>query len=259
MGSASRIALEKALGVLAGFKADASTGSELLSMSAALGSASALLKSLADAALSGAQKADLIDRVFAKAGQPAKDVLKAASQESWSNDKEFVAGVEELGLRAAADTTPGLAEELLAVDKVISSDHELELTLGSKLGAADAKAGLAAKLFAGKVSEAALDILTHTVANPAGRRIGKALQSFAKTVADQGGKTLATVTVAAPLDAEHASALEKTLEEKQGRPVQITTVVDPAVIGGMSIRIGDEVIDATVKSRIDNLRLQLSL
>lgn len=258
MGSASRIALSKARVVLDGLNKSSGVGSELLSASASLADSPALLAVFADAGALESDKTALIERVFAPASADTKTVLQAVANGRWSNANELLAGVEELAIRGAAIASSGLDEELLAIEKVISSDNELELTLGSKLTKPAAKADLVSKLFAGKASDAAVEITRHIVANPRGRRVGRALLDFAKVIADQDGKTLATVTVASPLDEARLAKLEGLLTKSHGRPVKITTIVDPAIIGGMRIRIADEVIDGTVKSKLDDLRLKLA-
>lgn len=258
MGSASRIALGEALGVLNALADKNGVGAELLGASAELEASQGLLAVFADAGTSETVKNELIEKVFAPASQNTKTVLNAVAAGRWSNASELLAGVEELGIRGEAATTQGLAEELLAIEKVISSDHELELTIGSKLAKAEAKEQLVEKLFQGKASAAAVRIIKHIVANPRARRVGRALQDFARVIADQEGKALATVTVAHPLDEAKLQKLEAYLTASEGRPVKITTVVAPEIIGGMRVRIGDKIIDGSVKSKLDDLRLKLA-
>lgn len=258
MGSASRIALSDALSVLNNLSDVSGVGAELLAASAQLSESNALLSAFTDASANEAGKYALVDSVFGPANEATKTVLKAVASGRWSDANELLTGVEELGVRAEAITSPELDEDLIAIEKVISSDNELELTLGSKLTEPKAKAKLVNTLFDGKVSAASVGIASHTVANPRGRRVGRALLDFAAVVADQGGNALATVTVSAPLDQTRVQKLQEILSKSQGRPVKITTVVDPAIVGGMRIRIGDDVIDGTVKSKLDDLRLKLA-
>lgn len=260
MGSASRSALAAVRRVLEGFKVEAASGlgRELLNASVQLDRNPGLLAALADPAATPETKTELIDRLFAEAGSTTRKVLAAVAAQRWSNVDELVDGVEELGIRAEALAQSGLGQELLAIEQVISSSHELELTLGSKLGDADPKVTVVRSLFEGKVSPAALEVASHIVAQPRGRRIGRVLKDFARIVADQDGAELATVTLAAPLDESRLARLQEILATTAGRPVKITTVVDPTLVGGMHIQIGDRVIDGSVKARLDDLRLQLA-
>jgi len=257
MGSASREALAAAKRSLSG-ALKASTGAELLSASAQIAAAPALLGALADDAAPAAGRAALVERLFGGISAEARSVLTAAVEQSWSSAGELVGGIEELGLRAVAIAQPDVDEELLSAAAVIDANHELELSLGSKLGDAAAKVALAERIFSGKLSPVAVAVIAHLVANPRGRGVSAALREGARIAADQGGSELATVTVAAPLNADQQKKLAGLLEKSAGRAVRVTTVVDPALVGGVRIQIGDEVIDGSVRSRIEDLRLQLA-
>lgn len=257
MGSASRVALEAAKAALSGSLGQ-STGVELLAASAQIGASPALLAALADTSVDGASKAQLVERVFGKYSAGARSVLVAAVDQSWSNSAELIAGIEELGLRAESAATADLADELLAAAGVIDSNHELELGLGNKLGDTEMKIALVGRLFNDKLSVAAMSIVSHLVAHPRGRRISAALRESARVAADQGGSELATVTVANPLNESQLNRISSLLEKSAGRPVRVTTVVDPSLVGGVRIQIGDDVIDGSVRSRLEDLRLQLA-
>lgn len=257
MGSASREALAQASRALhTGL--DRSAGPELLKAAGQLAASSALAAALSDALALAETKSALVERVFAEFGADARGVINAAVAQRWSNAEELTAGVEELGVRAAALAQDALADELLAIADIVSSDHELQLTIGSKLLPAQAKAVLAAKLFEGKVSAEAFAVTQQIVSNARGRRVDQALTQAARIAADQGGSELATVTVASPLTQQQGERLAKLLEQTAGRPVKITTVVDPALVGGVRVQLADTVIDGSVRARLEDLRQQLA-
>jgi F-type H+-transporting ATPase subunit delta len=69
---------------------------------------------------------------------------------------------------------------------------------------------------------------------------------------------VATVSSARPLAAAQLERLEKGLAAQYGRALRLNQVVDPAVIGGLRVQVGDDVIDGSIASRLGELRLQLA-
>ena len=84
------------------------------------------------------------------------------------------------------------------------------------------------------------------------------LMQAAETVADQGGKGLAIVTVAKPLSAEQLSHVDALLQKKYQRPHYLAQRIDDSVVGGARIRVGDDVIDGSVATRLQDLRVKLA-
>ncbi|KTR87154.1 F0F1 ATP synthase subunit delta [Leucobacter chromiiresistens] len=257
MGSASREALAQARSAL-GSGLDTNVGGELLQAARRIAESPALAAALGDASAPAQAKSQLVERLFSGLSAGARSVLTAAVQARWSNVAEFVSGVEELGIRAEGAANAALSDELLAVVDVIDRNHELQLSLGSKLAEPAGKLALVQRLFQGKTSASALAVLSHLVASPRGRRLDATLRQAARLAADEAGSELATVTVAAPLTAEQQQRLARALERSAGRPVRITTVVDPALVGGIRVQIADDVIDGSVRARLADLRQQLA-
>jgi hypothetical protein len=133
---------------------------------------------------------------------------------------------------AVSGGSSDLVGELLAVSKLIHSDPEVELAVGSKRAPANAKAHLVGALIGGKVSAEAEAIVRHLVADPRGRRIGRMLMNAAEIVADQGGKGLAVEHVAKPQKPKSHHLAEITartttpggsVRERSGRDVRLAT------------------------------------
>jgi len=264
MGSATREALASSRAALAapGATIDRATGESLLNAGRVVGDSSQLLAALADASADAAAKVALVRAVFASTVTPrALDLLAAAVAERWSSHGDVLAGIEELGLRAIAASSPAdvaIEAELFAFGTAVSSDAELELALASKLGKPEAKAGIVEALLAGKVSEQTLAIVRHLVQQPRGRRIGELLRHAASVVADQSDTTIATITSAETLTRAQLDRLKKSLSTRYGRELTVNLVVDPAVVGGVRVQIGDEIIDGSIATRLADLRLQLA-
>ncbi len=263
MGSATREALassKKALSELG--TTDLTTARDLFAAGRVVGDSGQLRSLLADPAAPGTAKSSVIDRVFgSRLGAQAVGLLRDVVGERWSNSDDLLGGIEELGLRAAALSAgpdARLEAQLFSFGQVVSSDAELELALGSKLGAQDAKAALVENLLTGKGSPESVEIVKHLVLQPRGRRIGELLRHAASVVADQNGFIVATVTSATALGHVQLERLEKGLAAQYGRAVRLNQVVDPAVIGGLRVQVGDDVIDGSISSRLGELRLQLA-
>ena len=264
MGSATREALASSRAVLAahGRTTDLATGDGLLDSGRVIGDSAQLLSALVDPAADAAAKATLVAAVFsAKLTPTALDLLQSVAAARWSSHSDLLAGIEELGLRAVAASAPvaGAVEaELFEFGTAVASNGELELALASKLGAISAKVGLVDSLLTGKVSEQTLVIVRHLVQQPRGRRIGALLRFAATVVADEGGTAIATVSTAELLSAAQLERLRASLTARYGRTLTINQVVDRAIVGGVRVQIGDDVIDGTIATRLKDLRLQLA-
>jgi F-type H+-transporting ATPase subunit delta len=262
MGSATRGALAAAVAVLekqgtVSLKA----GEQLLDASLVVAGSPQLRSALADDTAESANKLGIVDSVFAAYAPVAKAVLEALVVERWSSASDLVAGIEELGIRAVAESAPksvSIDSELFTFASAVSSNADLELALGSKLGSTEGRVSLVTSLLGGKASEQTVSIVSALIAQPRGRRIGELLRYGATVVADQAGVAIATVTVATALSKAQLGRLETALATQYDKQIRINEVVDERILGGMRVQIGDEVIDGTISNRISDLRLQLA-
>lgn len=238
-----------------------SAGQLFAAIDAVLGSAP-LRGELADAGNTADRKRALLERVFAGRVAPsALAILQSAAAQRWSNEREFATGLQEIGVRAVAHFTApneGLGQELQQFLRVVTSNPELELTLGSKLADPEAKRALVRKLFGGRLSAPALLVLERLVATPGGRRVRRIVDWATGIVADQANRQVATVQVAKPLGAEQLAKLQLGLSRRFGRPVAVNEVVDPAIVGGLRVQLGDDVIDDSVQAKLGHLRRQFA-
>jgi F-type H+-transporting ATPase subunit delta len=263
MGSATREALAGSKAALAELgRAELPVAEALLAAGRVIGESAHLRTALIDPEADVTQKRALVGAVFgSRVPAEAASLLVSAASRRWSTGDDFLAGIEEIGIRVAADSAPDVVDldsELLAFERAVASDAELELALGSKLGEAAAKTQIVDRLLDGKASPQTVVIVRHLVQQPRGRRIGELLRHAASVVADQRGFDIATVTSAVPLTAAQLGRLEQGLAAQAGRRVRFDTIVDPAVLGGIRVQIGDDVIDGSVASRLSSLRQKLA-
>jgi F-type H+-transporting ATPase subunit delta len=262
MGSATREAIAAANAVLAKQgTVDLATGEQLLSAALVVSGSHELRAALADDTAKDSDRVGIVRSVFGKYTKQAQAVLEALATSRWSSEDDLVAGIEELGIRALASSAPkelSIDDELFEFGVAVTSDSELELALGSKLGAVEGKIAVVDSLLKGKASAQTIAILKALLAQPRGRRIAELIRYAATIVADEAGNGIATVTVATELDAEQRKRLETALGKQYGQNVRLNVILDPAILGGMRIQVGSDVIDGTISSRISDLRLRLA-
>lgn len=240
---------------------DLAVAGELFSAARVVAGSSQLSGALADSAASEASRARVVADVFGPSFASASvSLLTAVVAVRWSSASDLVDGIEELAVRAAALAEPDapIEDELFRFSRTVAENPELELGLGRHLGDAAAKGTLVTSLLRGRVSEAATLIASSLAQQPRERRFRELLIRAIRLVADQRGRTVATVVSATPLSAPQSDRLAATLSQRYGGAVSLNTVIDPAVVGGLRVQIGDDVIDASVSSRLADLRHRLA-
>lgn len=261
MGSATTQALaatESALRAASGV--DLGVARELFAAARVLADSSQLSGALADSAAATASRTKVVSEVFGSFQPVTRSLLTTAVSQRWSNSVDLVTGIEDLAVRAAsvADTQADVEGELFGFTRTIAGSPELELALNTGLGEPAAKGVLVESLLRNRASEAATLIAASLVQRPRDRRVRQLLAHAMSVVADQRGRTVASVISAAPLSAAQLERLTTALSARYGTAVTINTQIDPAVVGGLRVQIGDDVIDASVATRLHDLRQRLA-
>jgi F-type H+-transporting ATPase subunit delta len=261
MGSATRQALSASTAALSSLgTADVATGEQLLAAGRVIGGSAQLLTALSDSSAETADKVSIVDAVFSEQSAGTRSLLGTVVGNRWSNDQDLLSAIEELGFRVLARSAKGskIEDELFTFGAVVDTDPNLELAVSSKLGSAADKSVLVRRLLDGKASAQTVAIIDHLVQQPRGRRIAALLREAASIVADESGLAVATVTSASPIDDKQLGRIAAALSKANGRDLRINHVIDPSIVGGIRVQIGDDVIDGSVATKLNDLRLQLA-
>jgi F-type H+-transporting ATPase subunit delta len=259
VGSASRQALATAIAAFDELgTTDLETAERLLSATRAIAGSTQLRALLADPGIEPKGKLSVVRQVFKGYGDVI-GVIEAASVGRWSSGNELVDGLETLGFRAVASSAKGesIDRELFAFGEVVRSNADLELAMGSSFGTLDSKAALIDRLLKTATEQTRL-VVRHIVLSLGRRRFADAVKRAASVIAEQSGYGVATVRTATALTAPQLERLETSLSARYGKKLSINQVVDPSLIGGVRISVGDDVIDGSVATRLNDLRLQLA-
>ena len=137
------------------------------------------------------------------------------------------------------------------------TNPELRDALSDPARSVHDKRALLHGLLDGKVAPATVRLAEQSVAGTH-RTVQVAIEEYQKVAAAHRSRLVATVRVARPLAEQDAQRLAGSLAKQYGRPVHLNVVVDPEVIGGVRVEIGDDIIDGTVVSRLDDARRRLA-
>lgn len=270
MHGASRQALlsvRESLAARAG-QADASSVSGLaeglLAVVRLLDREGSLRRTLGDPALEPAAKQQLVRGLLgSQLDDSALDLLDEVVAQRWSSARELVDAVEVLGVTAvflvaeSAGELDAVEDELFRFSRTLAGEPELRAVLTDRGLDTERKQALIDGLLDGKVKAGTKRIVQALVITPRGRTLEDGLEEFARLAADVRSRTLATVTTAVPLDQDQRERLAASLSTQLGRQVQLQSEVDPRVLGGVLVRIGDEVIDGSTRHRLAEARRTL--
>jgi F-type H+-transporting ATPase subunit delta len=149
-------------------------------------------------------------------------------------------------------------DELFRFGKIVESQPELREPLTDPGLPADRKKAVVRELLGNKASSQTLSLVGFVVDQGRGKDIVKITDALAELAASRRHRAVAEVRTAVPLDATRKKRLVKALSDATGREVEVKTVVDPTVIGGVVVRVGDHVYDGTIRRKLEMAREQLS-
>lgn len=149
-------------------------------------------------------------------------------------------------------------QELTRIKELLEKNNELQEFLKDPKVAADGKQKAMAEILGGEVSRVTRHGIELAVGQGRGGLLPKVIEAFFRLAAESRKRVTAQVTTAVPLTDEGKEKLEKTLSELTGEPVFLKMSVDPSLVGGFVVQIGERIIDGSVRGRLHRLRNDLS-
>ncbi len=157
-----------------------------------------------------------------------------------------------------AGTLDAVDADVALLAETLRDSRELRLALTSPVVPHEKKLAVLESLFADKVSDLALRFLRLLVEKERDGQIPEILDAYRLLRDERTGTVEAKVRTATPLSPDEADRLKSALETRAGATVRMQIDVDPALIGGLVVRVGDVVYDRSVKHQLDSLRGQLA-
>jgi F-type H+-transporting ATPase subunit b/F-type H+-transporting ATPase subunit delta len=270
--SASREALSSLVAkfdeVSAGLGVDdlSTLADDLVSVAKLLAGESVLTRHLADPSNDPSPKVALLVRLLqGKVGAPALDVLKTAVSGRWSADSNLVDAVEHVARLALLvraereDQAAAVEEQLFRFGRILDAQPRLTTLLGDyKTPVAGRKKLLDGVLTSGAgVSPVTAALLSQTVELLRGERADEAVVDLAELAVARRGEVVAHVGAAAQLSDAQRTRLTSVLTRIYGHPAAVQLQIDPELLGGLTIAVGDEIVDGALLTKLGTAATKL--
>lgn len=242
----------------------AALGATLFAVVDLLDANASLRRGLTDPARDGDAKAALVASLLdGKAPADVVDLVAGLVRARWSRSRDLADALEQLAVSAvvaaaeSADRVDRVEDELFRFERTVDADPRLAAALHDRTASDQRKRQLLHDLLESKVAPETLILVTRAVLAPRGQNLDRTLEDSGRVAAARRQQLLARVRVASPLDSAHRERLAAALEGIYGKPVHLNVDVDPDVLGGIRVEVGDEVLDGTVARRLDDVRRRL--
>jgi len=230
-------------------------GDELFAVVGLLDTEHGLRRALSDPGKPAAEKGAVASALLhGKVTARAESLVVAAVESRWATSGDMVDAIEQLAVEAlvlaaeAEDGLDDLEDGLFRFGRVVAAQPELRSALASTWLPAERKDGLLAALLRGKVTPVTQRLITQMVTHPRGRALPEALDMCASIAARRRQQLIAA----------QQRRLAGALAATYGHQVHLNIVIDPSVVGGISVQIGDELIDGTAARRLASVRRKLA-
>jgi F-type H+-transporting ATPase subunit delta len=220
-----------------------------------------LRRALSDPGLAVGAKQRLTETLLGgKVSAPTMEILRLAAASRWSQPRDLVDSLESMAVDAALTRAErdGQLDEvedgLFRFERILDGEPALRAALTDRNMPADLKRELLHRLLDGKTAPVTVALIERAVLFPRGRTVERVLEEFTAVAAQRRSRLIARVTSAVQLSAEQQDQLADALAREFGHEVRLQLVVDPDIIGGLTVRVGDELLDASVLRQLQAAR-----
>jgi F-type H+-transporting ATPase subunit delta len=234
----------------------AKLSSELFLAAEVLASNVPLRRAFADMSRDAASKETLVKDLFGKTlGSAALTVLTDVATLRWSAGGDIVHVLEQLAIEAegsAANINGELdrvEDELFEISRVIAENFELRKALVGP-GTTSAKSTLVSDVLGKRASESTVRLAAALVTSLRGRSIEAGFADYLSALANRRNRLIANVRVAVAITDTQKVRLAQAIEKQVGQPIRVNIQVDPSIIGGVSVKFADELVDGSISNRL---------
>jgi F-type H+-transporting ATPase subunit delta len=265
MEGPSRASLRTLLGAVPARGNAQQRSEEMYAVVTLLSAQGSLRRALTDPALDIARKTTIVDQLLGNQLAAATlKLIKTAVELRWSQSRDLVDGFEEIAVDAAlavaeaAGALDEVEDELFRFERILNAEADLRAALTDQSLPDDRKRDLLHRLLDDKVNDVTFGLLERAVLTPRGRTIERVITDLSALAAKRRERLIARVTTAVELNEQEYRDLAAALHANFGSDIQLQVVVDASLIGGLTVRIGDELIDGSVARQLAEARRRLT-
>jgi F-type H+-transporting ATPase subunit delta len=240
--------------------ASAASSSELSSQlffaAEVLAKNTSIRRAFADPSRDAASKGALVKDLFAKSlSAPALEILTGVSTLRWSAAGDLVHALEQLAIEAEASAAnvsnelDRVEDELFETSELVVDNFELRKALVGA-GTAHAKSALVTEVLGKKASPSTVKLAVALVTSLRGRSIEAAFADYLFGLANRRNRLIAVIRVATQISEEQKKRLATAIEKQVGQPIRVNIEVEPSILGGVSVKFADELVDGSVSHRL---------
>ena len=213
-------------------------------------------RALADPSRDAASKGSLVKDLFGKTCSPAAlEILTGASTLRWSSAGDLVHVLEQLAIEAEASAAnlnnelDRLEDEFFETSQIVVDNFELRKALVGT-GTQEAKSALISDVIGSRASASTVRLAVALVTSLRGRSIEAAFADYLFGLANRRNRLIAVVRVAQELSEGQKSRLAAAIEKQVGQPIRVNIEIEPTILGGVSVKFADELVDGSVSHRL---------
>lgn len=238
--------------------------SDLEAVTALLGREPTLRRHLVDWSVPAEARQRLVrDLLTGQVSEQVLELSEVACGSRWSRAQDLSTAVELLSRLAvfAVAERDGILDEvedhLFRFSRIIATEHQLRGLLTDIAAPARRRVELLDAVLGDKVDPVTLRLLEQTVGDPRGRNLEDAVAELSQLAAARRDHYLARVRAAQPLTQAQEQHLVRTLGQLYGRDITLQVEVDPSILGGLIVQVGEEIIDGSLSGRLAAARSRL--
>ncbi len=215
-----------------------------------------LRRAFADPSREAASKGVLVKDLFGKTlSALALEILTDVSALRWSSAGDLVHVVEQLAIEAEASAAninnelDRVEDEFFETSHLVVDNFELRKALVGT-GTPAAKSALISEVLAKKASPSTVKLAVALVTSLRGRSIEAAFADYLFGLANRRNRLIAVIRVASEISDAQKSRLAAAIEKQVGQPIRVNLEVDSSILGGVSVKFADELVDGSVSNRL---------